>query len=118
MLKRALIALVALLGAAAVVVSGSGVAREITVPTFTPDVGTGWIMDRSIGDDFLPPASGPGPITFDKAHPYVPNGRTEQASFRVADLSNPILQPWTIPPMRRANEDVLKGKYAFTAKSC
>jgi hypothetical protein len=114
---RALIRAVALIGAAACAISSSSIARETTIPNFAPDAGTGWIMDRSTGDDFLPPSSGPGPVTFDKAHPYVPNGRPEQASFRVADLSNPILQPWTIPPMRRANEEVLKGKYAFTAKS-
>jgi hypothetical protein len=42
------------------------------------------------------PASGPGPVTNDPAHPYVTNAAAAawaQPTFRVADLSNPILQP-------------------------
>ena len=92
-------------------------AGESAIPNFAPDGSTGWVMDRSVSDDFLPPSSGPGPVTFDKAHPYVPNGRSEQASFRIADLGNPILKPWAVEQMRRANEDVLQGKFAFTSKS-
>ena len=46
------------------------------IPDFAPTAKTGWVLDRAIGvDDLLPPpAGGPGPVTFDKAHPYVPNG--------------------------------------------
>ncbi len=80
----------------------------------------GWLP---IGDDFLPPPSGPGPVTFDKRYPYVDNPtarRTHtQPTYRVADLSNPILQPWVVDAMRKANDEVLAGKVPFRAReSC
>jgi hypothetical protein len=73
----------------------------------------GWLADT----EFLPPDSGPGPVTFDKAHPYVRNNTVGQPTFRVSDLSNPILQPWVVERMRRDNDEVLAGKFAFTARS-
>ena len=73
----------------------------------------GWLADT----EFLPPESGPGPVTFDKAHPYVRNNTVGQPTFRISDLSNPILQPWVIERMKRDNDDVLAGKFAFTARS-
>src|SRR6185503_20736083 len=76
----------------------------------------GWIADT----EFLPPASGPGPVTFDRAHPYVRNNVQNdsiQATFRISDTSNPILQPWIKERMRKDNEEVLAGKFAFTARS-
>jgi len=73
----------------------------------------GWLADT----EFLPPTSGPGPVTFDKAHPYIRNNTVGQPSFRIGDVSNPILMPWVAERMRRDNEDVLKGKFAFTARS-
>src|SRR5437899_2639513 len=79
-------------------------------PNFAPDRNTAWIPDRPTGDDFLPPLSGPGPVMSAKDRPYVPNGRGAQPTYRVADLSNPILQPWAIEKMKKANDDVLAGK--------
>jgi hypothetical protein len=73
----------------------------------------GWLADT----EFLPPASGPGPVTFDKAHPYVRNNTVGQPTFRIGDVSNPILQPWVVERMRKDNEEVLAGKFAFTARS-
>ena len=73
----------------------------------------GWLADT----EFLPPASGPGPVTFDRAHPYVRNNTAGQPTFRIADVSNPILKPATAERMRRDNEEVLAGKFAFTARS-
>ena len=73
----------------------------------------GWLADT----EFLPPASGPGPVTFDKAHPYVRNNTAGQPTFRIADVSNPILQPWVAERMRKDNDEVLAGKFAFTARS-
>jgi hypothetical protein len=93
---------------------------EPPAPNLYGDSGTGW---RPIGDDFLPPPGGPGPVTFDKSHPYVDNPtarRTHtQPTYRVADLSNPILKPWVVEEMRKANEEVLAGKVPFRAReSC
>jgi hypothetical protein len=94
------------------------VPKQQVIPDFAPTANTGWVLDRSFGvDDLLPPPSGgPGPVTFDKAYPYVPNGSGRPPTYRAADLSNPILQPWTIPSMRKANEEVLAGKVPFRAR--
>jgi hypothetical protein len=60
------------------------------------------------------PGGGPGPVTFDKAHPYVPPGRGAP-TYRVADLSNPILQDWVKPGTKKANDEVLAGGVAYRA---
>ena len=86
------------------------------VPNFAPDAATAWVPDRPTGDDFLPPTSGPGPVMSAKGHPYVPNGRGQQPTYRVADLTNPILQPWAIERMRKANDAVLAGKVPFITR--
>src|SRR2546421_8552919 len=92
--------------------------KNQVIPDFASTANTGWVLDRSLGvDDLLPPPTGgPGPVTFDKAHPYVPNGSGRQPTYRVADLSNPILQPWTIPSMKKANDEVLAGKGPFRSR--
>jgi hypothetical protein len=103
---------------AAAGVWAADVPKQQVIPDFAPTANTGWVLDRSFGvDDLLPPPSGgPGPVTFDKAYPYVPNGSGRPPTYRVADLSNPILQPWTIPSMKKANEEVLAGKVPFRAR--
>jgi hypothetical protein len=85
------------------------------VPNFAPDRNTGWIPDRPTGDDFLPPPSGPGPVMSVKDHPYVPNGQG-QPTYRIADLTNPILQPWAIAQMKKANDEVLAGKVPYITR--
>jgi hypothetical protein len=91
--------------------------QKAAVPDFTLDRDGAWLM---VGDELLPPPSGPGPITFDKRYPYVDNGaarRTRsQPTYRVADLTNPILQPWAVERLRKANEWVLAGKVPFRAR--
>jgi hypothetical protein len=86
-------------------------------PDFTIDSKSAWLM---VGDDLLPPPSGPGPVTFDKRYPYVDNAAARrtgtQPTYRVADLSNPILRPWAVEQMRKANEWVLAGKVPFRAR--
>jgi hypothetical protein len=74
------------------------------------------LLDRTFGVDDLIAVTGggPGPITFDKAHPYVPPGRGVP-TYRVADLSNPILQDWVKPAMKKANDEVLAGGVAYRA---
>jgi hypothetical protein len=89
--------------------------RGTSVPNFGPDGNTAWTSDRPASDDFLPPSNGPGPVVSDKAHPYVPNGQG-QSTYRVADLTNPILKPWAAEKMRKANEEVLAGKVPFIAR--
>jgi hypothetical protein len=81
-------------------------------PDLAPNGSVSWIR---IGEAvFKPPASGPGPITDDPAHPTISNDdyrkTGKQPTFPVADLSNPILQPWVRETLRRHNEAVLAGK--------
>lgn len=84
-------------------------AQNASPPNFAPENTTAWIASAQ---EFLPPLSGPGPVTADPAHKPVP-GRPQ---FRVADLSNPILQPWAREALRKANERALSGKAAYTPK--
>jgi hypothetical protein len=74
----------------------------------------GW---AKAADDFEPPESGPGPVTFAKDHPYVPNGFGRQVTFRIADLTNPILKPWAIEKMREQNALAATGKRAYEARA-
>jgi hypothetical protein len=103
--------------AAGAAVAAEGVTKQV-IPNFAFTDKTGWVLDRSLGPDDLlpPPTGGPGPITFDKVHPYVPNGSGKQPTYRVADLTNPILLPWTLPSMKKANDEVLAGKVPFRAR--
>jgi hypothetical protein len=88
---------------------GTVASAQNAIPDFAPDASTGWI---ALGQGFLPPPSGPGPVVEDPAHVVKPG----QSSFRVADLSNPILQPWAREALRKANERALSGKAAYTPK--
>jgi len=38
-------------------------------------------------------------------------------TFRIADLTNPILKPWTIEKMREQNELAAAGKRAYEARA-
>lgn len=107
------------------VVSPASAAQNPPIPNFAPDNTIGWIAgvptsDEPIGDDFLPPPSGPGPVISEKDHPYIDNEfavRTgKQPTFHVADLNNPILQPWTREELRKVNQRVLAGEAVFTPK--
>jgi hypothetical protein len=97
-------------------------AENAKIPNFAPDSTTGWL--KPPGDEFIQPASGPGPVKADPSHPYIggfnPNAPVRdgrQETVKIADLTNPILQPWVVEQMRNANEDVLAGKVGFTARS-
>jgi len=112
--------------AAAVLMGPAMAAESAPVPNFAPDSRIGWIAgdpngENPVGQDFLQPPSGPGPVTFDKAHRYYDTAAAKRAgvtpTLRVADLSNPILQPWVIERMRKENAAVIAGKIGFTARS-
>jgi hypothetical protein len=101
-------------------------AREAGIPVFSPAPNVGWI---SYGPDFIPPPDGPRPVAFDPAHPFIENGieynaarpgtkdESIQSTFPVADLSNPILQPWAREELRKLNERVLAGRPLFSRQS-
>jgi hypothetical protein len=81
------------------------------IPNFAPDVKTGWQLSD---DDFILPLNGgPGPVVSDPRYPYISFYRYQQnprPSFRVADLNNVILRPWTKEALRRANDRALSGE--------
>jgi hypothetical protein len=92
--------------------SGSAMAQGAP-PNFAPDPSVGWYAYNRL---FIPPASGPGPVVQDPARPYVSNDEFRvtgrQPTQRVADLNNPILQPWARDVLRKHNELALSGKPA------
>ena len=85
------------------------------IPNFAPDSATGWL--KGPGDEFIAPAIGPGPVRSDPARPYFSNAIALQETVKIADVTNPILQPWVVEQMRKANDEVLAGKVGFTARS-
>jgi hypothetical protein len=86
------------------------------IPDFTLDRAGAWVPDRPTGDDFLAPPSGPGPVMSVPDRPYVPNGVGRQPTYRIADLTNPILKPWAIEQMKKANSEVLAGKVPYITR--
>jgi hypothetical protein len=86
------------------------------VPDFAPDSATGWLAQD---DEFIPPPDGPGPVLSDPRHPYISfyKWRTNpNPAFRVADLTNPILQPWVKEQLKKVNERALSGKVVSIPK--
>jgi hypothetical protein len=103
--------------AGAVCLAGSlgfpAVAQRATPPNFAPNANIGWY---NYSRQFIAPASGPGPVQQDPEHPYVSNDdfrvTGKQPTEQLADLNNPILQPWARDVVRKRNELVLAGKPA------
>jgi hypothetical protein len=94
----------------------AGAAETDAVPNFSPDPKIGWLAPD---DDFIRPENGPGPVTFDPAHPYISFYKfptNPHPAFRVADPTNPILQPWAAESLRKTNEKALSGRTIFTPK--
>jgi hypothetical protein len=85
-------------------------ASSNTIPDLSAD-GVAW---RNAHNDFILPSSGPGPVTWDHAHPYFGNGDGRAPTSRVADLTNPILMPWVRDALKKLNDDALAGKAQFT----
>jgi hypothetical protein len=115
--KLAVVALASLAGAA----SNEAALAQQRPPATPPDFSSnsvGWSGFNPTGPFFEPaPGREPGPVTTDRAHPFVPNGTDKQPTFRIADLSNPNLKPWVKDQMKKDIDEVLAGKVAFTAQS-
>jgi hypothetical protein len=84
-------------------------------PDFSPNPSAGWF---AYAREFIPPARGPGPVVNDPAHPHVSNDEFratgKQPTTSVADINNPILQPWARDKIRERNQIVLAGKQVFS----
>jgi len=89
-----------------------GLAQKVP-PDFSANQ-AGWI---AFLNDFIAPASGPQPTTYDPRHPFVQNNSGKQPTYRIADISNPNLKPWARESMKKANDEVFAGKVALTARS-
>ncbi len=86
-------------------------------PDFSLQYGVGWASADGNGANFSPVPGKLPPVADDPAHPYVPNGRGIQPTFRIGDVGNPNLKPWVKELMKKDNDEVLAGKAAFTARS-
>ena len=81
------------------------VAPALTVAQTTksaPDLSGQWVRTGRYVESFDPPASGPGPITIDPAHPHRRSATLggQSPDGWVADLTNPILKPETLARMK------------------
>lgn len=85
-------------------------------PVFSPTRETAWV---GIGTGAFASIEGwPSPVGQDPAHRYVPNGTPNaQPTHRISDINNPNLKQWAKDVMKRDNDEVLAGKFAFTARS-
>src|SRR5215471_4388808 len=114
------IALVLLASTALPVFGAQSAPSASAFPDFAQNPNVGWVASgMGFGTDFVQPPSGPGPVTNDPRYPYITNAAAaatgKQPTFRVADLTSPILQPWAKEQMKKANDEVIAGKVAFTA---
>ena len=83
-----------------------------SVPIFST-ADTGWFP---VSDDFQPPLTGPGPVVSDPEHPYYSNQSGRQPTNRIADLTNPILKPWVVERLKKANDETLAGRVPFSPR--
>jgi hypothetical protein len=67
--------------------------------------------------EYAPPASGPGPVTYDHAQAEATRNVVVQGRMRPADLSNPNLKPWVIQSLKKINDEVLAGKLRYASRA-
>jgi hypothetical protein len=105
------------------ILAGTAVAQQAMAasapPVFSPTAQTAWV-GIGIGA-FLPVLGSPSPVGQDQALRYISNdvsGVTgQQPTQRISDISNPNLKQWAKDVMKKDNDEVLRGKFAFTARS-
>ena len=104
--------------AAAMFIAGATAQSTKTVPDFSSN-GAAWKGPNGV--NFIPVPGSPPPITNDPEHPHISNGeairRGVQPTYRIADLTHPNIKPWAKEVMKKDNDEVLKGKYAYTPGS-
>ena len=110
--SRLRLALIAILCTGAADVFAAGATEQVI-----PDFSANDVSWEAASMEFIPAASGPSPVQSDKDHPYISNqvsfATGKQATFRVADLSNPNLMPWVVAELKKVNDAVLAGKPMF-----
>ena len=93
--------------------------RDKAVPNFT-SIDHPWVALE--GQDYLPPESGIGPVTYDRAHPVMvrnlnAQGGINEIPLRIADLNNPNLKPWVVDALKKTNDTIASGKLPYTSRS-
>src|ERR1700674_572815 len=86
---------------------------------FSPTAQTAWV---GIGIGALHPVPcSPKPIGQDPAPRYISNDESgitaQQPTQRSSGISNPTLKQWAKDVMKKETDEVLAGKFAFTARS-
>jgi hypothetical protein len=89
-------------------------AKEIAGPPDFSAGNAGWV---TIGTDWMALPGGPPPVTSDPTHPYVGNNTGKQPTFRIADINNPNLTQFAKDALKKANEEVLRGKAMYARES-
>ena len=88
----------------------------LAAPDFAPTASSAWY---SYSREWMPPASGPGPVMQDKAHPRVSNddfrATGKQPTPPFSDAGNPILQPWAAQALRKINAETASGRPFISA---
>ena len=113
--KSRLLAGGVLIGLAAAPASAP-VAAQSAQPDFSF---TGWLNEATFeGGELIPVEGSPPLFRQDPAHPFVPNNRGAQPTYRIADLAaNPNVKQWAKDVMKKDNDEVIAGKIAYTARS-
>ena len=95
--------------------SSAPLVAQTSAPDFSS---TGWLNEATFeGGELLPVEGSPPLFRQDPAHPFVPNNREAQPTYRIADLSNPNVKQWAKDIMKKDIDEVLRGKIAYTARS-
>jgi len=93
-------------------------APQAPVPNFS-SAEFPWISPNA---EFIPPTSGLGPVTYDKAHPVIGRGLNNrgdvvEAPMRLADLSNPNLKPWAVDRLKKSNDELIARGIRYAARA-
>jgi len=107
--------LVSLCIGTAICVHPASSSAQTSIPDFSSNA-VGWIAQ---GVNFQLPSHGPHQVVNDPGYPFRPPGRGEAPTFRVADLSNPILLPWARDELKKRNDRIIGGGTGYTRQvSC
>ena len=110
--QRLLVALMA-----GLLVGAASTAQAQVATKAPPDFSAGNAGWVTIGTDWIALPGSPPPVTFDPAHPYVGNNTGKQPTFRVADINTPNLTQFAKDALRKANDEVLRGKAMYARES-
>ena len=89
----------------------AGASAQSSAPPDFSNGDRGWVHGN--GATFMPVQGSPSVVVQDPAHPFI----SQAATWRLGDISNPNLKPWVKEVMKKDNEEILKGKIAFQARS-